>query len=441
MTAYRPFHWLKLPALALLWAAVPSTAAMAKEATAAPAANPLDQRTQELVGVLKGGTNLDSYFAPSFLEAVPADKFTELAKSLITNFGQPVRVTEVHKTGPNSAKLQIAYEKAVGSFDIYIDPAKPHKVTGLLATGFAVTGDSVEKIDADFSALAGVSGYGVYELGANGGVKRLAGRNADKQFAIGSTFKLYILAELAGEIVSEQRKWSDVAPLSHHSFSSQATNRWPPNSPATLHSLATWMISVSDNSATDTLLFLLGREAVEAKLAMIGHGDPDKTLPFLSTVEAFTLKSAANAELRDRFLKASEARQRDLLTSEAAKLAYDKIDASTFSAGPSHIDTIEWFASTGDIALVLDNIRRTGSKDALEIMAVNPGLPHASATKWKYVGYKGGSEPGVMSMSYLLQAPSGKWLVIAGSWNNPKNAVSEASFASLMGRLVDSFAE
>jgi beta-lactamase class A len=231
-----------------------------------------------------------------------------------------------------------------------------------------------------------------------------------------------------------ERKWSDVALLLHRSFSSAGTNGWPKDSPMTLHSLAAMMISLSDNSATDTLLFRLGREAVERRLASIGHSAPDKTLPFLSTVEAFALK--ANPPLRDRFLKATEAQQRNLLKSEAAALTLDKIDNAQLSKGPAAIDTIEWFASPNDLLWLMNYIRAQQSDEMLAIMGINPQLSQVARSKWRYVGYKGGSEPGVISMSYLLQAKNGKWYVATGSWNDTTKDVENGKFAALMERLV-----
>jgi hypothetical protein len=72
----------------------------------------------------------------------------------------------------------------------------------------------------------------------------------------------------------------------------------------------------------------------------------------------------------------------------------------------------------------------------LEILAVNSGIPAASAAKWNYVGYKGGSEPGVISMSFLLQSKAGQYYAVTGSWNDPAKAVDEGKFTALMLRLV-----
>ena len=73
-------------------------------------------------------------------------------------------------------------------------------------------------------------------------------------------------------------------------------------------------------------------------------------------------------------------------------------------------------------------------------MAVNKGVAPASANKWQYLGYKGGSEPGVISMSFLAQSKAGDWYVITGSWNDTTKEVQNEAFAALMARLLDSVA-
>jgi beta-lactamase class A len=399
-------------------------------------APPLEQRVSELVAAIKGDIAPADYFDPSFLAAVPADQLAAIIKSIIAQYGQPLEVIGLDKKSDSGATVTIAFEKAVGTFNINIAGTAPNKVNGLLATNFTVTGDSLAKIGAEFAALPGKAGFVVTALNDNAPNKVIAQHNADAQFAIGSTFKLYILAELTSQIEAKERNWADVAPLSHRSFSSAATDKWPKDTPITLATLALQMISVSDNSATDTLLHLLGRTSVERKLAQIGHRAPDKTLPFLSTVEAFALKSPANAELRARYLAASESQQRKIIGTEQTKLGFDQIDNLTFAGGPAHIDTLEWFAAPYDLAELLNHIRRTRNDKMLEILAVNPGLPAAAAAKWGYSGYKGGSEPGVISMSYLLHSKSGQWYAITGSWNDPAKAVDETKFGALMMRLV-----
>lgn len=402
-------------------------------------AKPLDLRIEQLPSVLAGTMKYEDYFSPSFLAAVPAEQLKAISDQFVAQHGKPIKVIGVAPTGPNSATIKIEYEKAIATADISVESAAPNKVVGLLVKGFEVKGDSLAKIDGVFAALPGKAGYLVEKIGADGVRQQVAGRGTGQQFAIASTFKLYVLAELASQVQAGRRSWSDVVPILDTNYSSTATQNWPRSTPVTLQTLATWMISVSDNSATDALIRVLGREAIEEKLATIGHSAPDKTLPMLTTVEVFALKS--NPSLRVKFEQASEAQQRDLLEKEAAALKYERINMAALGSGPVAIDSIEWFASPTDIANLLNNIRRTGNQTALDVMAVNKGVAPTSAAKWKYLGYKGGSEPGVISMSFLAQSNAGAWYAISGSWNNAAKEVDNAAFAALMARLLDSVAK
>lgn len=433
----------KFRTIALLLAmpvAIAAPSALAKEPKITIELAPestFDMRVEQLVPALNGQLELNALFTPSFLAAVPPAQFKAISDSFVQQYGKALTVQSVQRNGPNNATLKVEYEKAVATIEITTESSPPFKVAGLLAKGFEVKGDTIEKIKADFATLPGSSGFIVQKLGDEG-VTTLHAVNADKQFATGSTFKLYVLAELASQVAGGQRRWSDVVPLGVRNHSSAGTQNWPLDTPVTLQTLATWMISVSDNAATDALMRELGRDAVEGKLATIGHSAPDKALPMLTTVEAFALKS--NPALRQRFEKASEAGQRELLASERAALSYGAINMSQLGSGPVAIDTIEWSASPIDTALLLNNLRRTNSQTARDIMAVNSGVGPAAAVKWRYLGYKGGSEPGVVSMSFLTQSKAGDWYAISGSWNNPAKDVDNGVFASLMTRLLDSLA-
>lgn len=423
---------LALPLCALT---IPASGAEPATAAHATIASPLDLRTGQLVAILNDQMAVDEYFTPSFLLAVPPAQFKAISESFTAQYGKAIAIAAIQRHTPNSATLQVEYEKAIATIDLTVEPSAPHKVAGLLAKGFALKGDSIEKIEADFRALPGSSGFIVQRL-ADGGAVTLHAMNANRQFATGSTFKLYVLAELASQVAAGQRQWSDVVPLGVRNHSSAGTQNWPLDTPVTLQTLAIWMISVSDNAATDALMRELGRETIEGKLATIGHGAPDKALPMLTTIEAFALKS--NPALRQRFEKADEAGQRELLASERTALSYGAIDMAQLGSGPVAIESVEWFASPEDTALLLNNLRRINSQTARDVMAVNSGIGPATAAKWRYLGYKGGSEPGVVSMSFLTQSKTGDWYAISGSWNNPAKEVDNNAFAKLMTRLLDS---
>lgn len=405
-------------------------AAQSNNAVTVPA-GALAERIAQLPSVLAGKASYEDYFAASFLSAVPAAQIKAISDQIVAQNGMPLKVVEAKAAGLHSAAVKVEFEKAVAIIDITVEPAAPGKVIGLLVKGFEVKGDSLGKVEAEIKGLGGRTAYLVRKI--DGGTI-LAQHNADMPMAIASSFKLYILSELAAQVASGKRKWSDVVALAPPVPSSAATDKWPTGAPVTLQTLAAQMISVSDNRATDSLIAALGRDAIEERIAKTGVAAPDKMFPLLTTTEAFVLKS--RAELRNGFLAASEKEQRRFLVDKATSLTNQYIDVARFGAAPTAIDSIEWFASPADVAKLLASVDFADAS-LLSILAINPGVSSASAQRWRYLGFKGGSEPGVIAMNFLAQSNAGDWYAISGAWNNPETSVDNAAFAALMTRLLD----
>jgi len=292
-----------------------------------------------------------------------------------------------------------------------------------------------EGLDEALGALAGLPGeVSVFaaRLG-RGEPEALAARAPDRPLAVGSTFKLFILAELVREVKTGERRWTDVVPLTRRSLPSGFLQSWPSGSPLTLHSLAALMISQSDNSAADTLLALVGREKVEALLPRLGVRAPGRLRPFLSTREAFLLK-AGDPALRGRWAAAGEAGRRALLA-EIGGRSLESVDPKLFAGPPASIDSVEWFASTADVVRTLDWLRRSGDATALALLAINPGLPDLGRG-YDYVGYKGGSEGGVLNLSFLLRRKDGTWLAASIGWNDPAARLDEGRMVAATSRLL-----
>ncbi|WP_432770220.1 MAG: serine hydrolase [Sphingopyxis sp.] len=417
---------------------LPATAALAQQAPEATATadTAFAQRAAQLVDLLAGRVAYGDYFAPDFQAALPEAQFKAVTANLLAQYGQPVAVEKATSADGRLGTVQLRFEKGVGTIALEVAAAPGDKVAGLRFTGFTMADDSFTKVAAELAALPGTTGFLVAELEGDA-VRPLAAANADRQLAIGSTFKLYVLDELAAQVAAGQRQWSDVVPLSHASFSSAGTANWPKDMPVTLQTLANWMISVSDNGATDTLIHLLGRQNIEARMQRAGHSAPSRNIPFLTTVEAFALKGNNFNDLRPVFIKGDDAAQRRLIEDNQSRLTLANVDGVSFSGGPRFIDDLEWFASPNDIARAMVDLRARQSEPAMAAMAINNGLGPSAAADWTYLGYKGGSELGVLSMSLLGQRKSdGKWFVVTASWNNPDAAVATETMVGLVTRLL-----
>ena len=135
---------------------------------------------------------------------------------------------------------------------------------------------------------------------------------------LGSVFKLYVLGAVATAIDDGSLSWDEPVVIRDEldSLPSGVTHDEPAGSTLTVEELASRMIAISDNTATDHLIDLVGRDQVEAALSVYGHSDPSITVPFLTTRELFVLRS--DLELLERYGDADEDARRALLAEEIA---------------------------------------------------------------------------------------------------------------------------
>ncbi|QNA84812.1 hypothetical protein G4G27_13010 [Sphingomonas sp. So64.6b] len=413
--------------------------------TASPApvkaAPELEARIAELPALLRGGGDYDASFSPTFRAAVPKATFTTISTQLSTSSGAVTGIERVTPASPWSATVLVGYERGIATMQIVVDPAAPHQVTGLRVTGMSGREATLGAVIDSLAKLPGTSGFAFARLDANGPAL-LQSRLPDRAFAIGSEFKLVILAELVRSISAGERRWEDEVTLDGAPLPGGAYTASPAGTKVSIYALAERMISVSDNSATDILLKLAGRAKVEAMLGTVGIGDPAGMRPFLSTLELFKLKGALGGALGERWAALDEAGRRALLDGEVAKLPVSAIDLAMFAAGkPLRIGSLEWFATPADMVRVMDWLRRHSESGPAarvrDILSKNSGVGPGPAGQWRYLGFKGGSEPGVIAMTFLLQGKDGIWYAMSASWNDAAAPVDDARFAGLMARAVE----
>ncbi len=381
----------------------------------------------------------DTIFSPDFLHQVPASQLTALSTGFFDKYGGVVRWNYLDSTKIWSAKVRLVLSKGFSvDMSIVASESGNHLITGLLLGAPTPQIKTLGDITTKMSKLPGTTGFLAAKLTANG-MESIASWNPDTALALGSAFKLYVLATLLKEINSGHRHWSDVIDLDSASraFPSGEMHAWPIGTPVTLATAATLMISISDNTAADLLIHTLGRKNVEAMVREAGNAQADRDVPFLTTLELFKLKSH-DARMGKQYVTLPVSERSAYLNNNVTTFPHDSV---SFGAGIEMIDKIEWFASPKDIANLLKYIRdhSTSGEGARvrDILAVNPGLS-IDKSKWEYIGYKGGSEPGVLDLSFLLQSKAtGDWYVVTGTWNNINAALEESDFEGYMQRATE----
>ena len=422
-------------ALATTSLATPPATAQEQSPTAPAQQSTLAMRADQVVALLNGKVEPADLFTNGFRAAVADSQIKALSASLTAQFGPAVEVSLLAPREGTRAALEIRFERGLAKGGIAIDPAEQNRVSELRFTSvdsIAVAGDTPAKIEADLAALPGSVTALFTPL--DGGAP-LINVGPQRSLALGSTFKLYVLAALAEDVKAGRRKWSEVVPLTEKSYPSGKLQDWPGGSPVTLHTLASLMISISDNTATDQLIAVLGRTRILKLMKDSGHGDPGANTPFLTTRLLFILK-ASDAKTLAEWRSGDPAKRAIIEVVQAAEEdpSLDQINAA-FASGPKALD-IEWFASPADLARLFAHMRKTADTKAFAIMAINPSATDAIKANWQYIGFKGGSEPGVLNLTWLLTDKAGRDWVLTLGWNNAAAVVDEGKLEAIAQRIL-----
>nr|WP_298927787.1 serine hydrolase [uncultured Erythrobacter sp.] len=415
----------------------PASPLAAQDETAAEPTelSPIQIRIEQVVSLLNGELDvpLQDIFTDRFLAAVPPEQLTGLSAQLTSQFGRAIAVESLSAPTANRSALAIRMERAIARGGIAIDENDGNKISELLFRTFDPVDDSVEKISSDLNALPGK--VGAY-FGPIDGEDPIISINPNTQFGIGSTFKLYVLSALARRIENGEDTWDATTGLSiaRRSFPSGMMQDWPDPAPVTLQTLATMMISISDNTATDALIRYVGTEAIIGEMIDSGHSNPPLNVPFMTTREMFALKSSDEAII-EQFRTSTAADKVEILNAvNSTELDINRVQAA-FSNGPNAID-IEWFASPNDLRKLMAHIPAGANGVPQKIMSVNQSMADNGRENWPTAYYKGGSEPGVLNFTWLLKNRAGFPYVLTLSWNNPDANLDETALELIAQRIM-----
>jgi hypothetical protein len=297
-----------------------------------------------------------------------------------------------------------------------------------------------QALDADVRALAERSSILVAEVDDDGSLSAIHERDADDIAPLGSIFKLYVLGALIESIDAGEHTWDEELTVEEGDLSISGGPQTQLGAALRLQELATLMIWPSDNHATDLIIRTLGRDAVEAMLEPMGMGAASRarTLPFLTAREAFIVKWGARAA---DYAPADEAGRRTILSEVA-----DEPVPNPFSIDqtrPTEIDRVEWFATAEEVAaahLWLDAARTRPGADELDQVLDQLGLD-LDRTVWPRGAFKGGSEPGILSLSWLLERRDGRRFVVVMQMSSTAKPIPDADGAEVAQRTIDLVAE
>jgi len=319
-----------------------------------------------------------AWFTTAFLTAVPLEQVGNLLDTLVKDFGT-LRQVEIQ-----GQQGFVQLERAQLPVTITLDS------TGRIAGLRFGTPQVVSTQPTELAKRLRESAVGRAAVFARVGEDDWVAFDADVPMAVGSAFKLAILQAYEDAVRERRLLRDEIVRLqaSDRSLPSGVLQTLAPATPVTPELLAGLMTQHSDNTATDALLRVVGREAVE-------HHSP-RNRPFLSTSELFKLTAPGAAAQRTAYANASEAERRSILATLAASPL-----PSTSGSGTATWGDAEWFFTARELCGLLLDLR---SAPALN------GVPNplVAIEGWPWTAYKGGSEYGVLNLTAAGITPDGK---------------------------------
>ena len=429
--------------------AVPTTISVATttvaEATSTTlaAADALTSQLDWFMGILNGAElSVEEYelrFESGFREAVPYETSIVPIVTELQAAG-PYEVVEIDKRSVSGLDALITSADSTRYF-VTLDLDANDQIVGLLVQPADIPEleDPPATLDEAAARLAslGEASMLAAEVVGNECVP-IHAVEAERPVPLGSAFKLYVLGAVADAVAAGDLAWTDEIVVTDElkSVPSGVLQDREDGSTTTVREAAELMISISDNTATDLLINLVGRENVEQAQANFAHTRPELNTPFMTTREWAVLKLGPEAEeLRAEYLAADEAGRRAIL-SDIADVRADSLAVGSF-LDPIEPDRLEWFGSLFDLCAVhvqlQERAQEAGLEPVAEILSLNPGVPSEG---WDYIAFKGGSEPGLVTTSWLVRDGQ-RTFVLAATVLDPAQPIEEIEAVLVMAAARD----
>lgn len=273
---------------------------------------------------------------------------------------------------------------------------------------------------------------------------------ATVQRSMGSVFKTWVLGAL-GQAVNEGRlsPAQPVPLVAAEMVRNSVLATEPVGTAMPLSHLAVAMMGISDNTATDHVHELVGREPVEALVRQFGHSAPQRLTPFLSVNEQFNLYSGVTPAQALAYRDGSESFRRNFLATVLAPLGPASGNGNNFQ---SMFFTGSWSASPMDVCAALAGLRQLNDRSP-GFQLIDQAFSSESATvflrsRWERVWYKGGSLGAgggtkVLAHAYLMESDDRGAFVVVSMHNDTSFALDlrtsgiELTLARVLQRVSD----
>ncbi len=415
-----------------------AAAPMAPAKLAIPPDTPAGAQLRWLIGAVAhlplSGEQLQAHFDAAFL--------TQVDPAALNQTLQPVtglKLVSIQVNDLNTVAAIVSTSGALPRAQVWLTVDSRGLISGLrirpvtTGSGPATWAD----VDAALRSVAPQVRLLVADV-SNGSCQPLHSTDPATAAPLGAAFKLYVLDALGTAVASGRARWNQPLTVTAQLTSLPAGQyqNEPDGTRISVLDTAAAMISLSGNTATDMLINLVGRSAVEAALTTTRMADPGLDRPFLTTREIFVLKLDRWPALANRYIAADEPGRRTLLASVVDRAPLPAVAAASSWTTPRDINSLEYFASANDICRAYASLaalaRRPGLSQLGEVLSLNDDGLALDPAQWKTTWFKGGSEPGVLTMTYLATTRTGHSYVVTALAENPSQPIDETIAVPVM---------
>ncbi|MEM8547214.1 MAG: serine hydrolase [Pseudomonadota bacterium] len=421
-----------------------------------PAANQLLWVLSELADTETTAQEIQGRFSAATLAAIPVADwqafFTSLraaipagtVQDIITMTPTSVRVLVGDAANPASGQFMVI-GTSIGDGLIDSFGASPFPLNGT-STGtadqnltYATAADKLGTIAEDIGVL-------VAEIDADNQCQPIFARNAEDPFGIASIFKIYVMGAIAEAINDGTLTPGQEIPLIADDVVLGGSINDELGEMVSITDLAALMLGISDNTATEHLFKLVGRDRIEAILDTFNHANQDAMEPFLSMNEAFHLYfTVPNADAQN-YLQLDEVGQRDYVANTLTPLG----PVTNFSrANPEILVQALWQASPTDVCNAMAGLRQfndaTSGFEVLDLTYGAETLVVNLRDQWERVWFKGGSLGDgnglrVLTYGWMFESDNRGAYAVILMGNNDSGGIAridQAAFSSVASRIID----
>jgi len=372
-----------------------------------------------------------AHFDSSFLAQISPDQLNMVLEQTMLTLGAYAPPSGASLTGlvwqdsahdPDSLLAVASFGRVRLAVNIAVDGTG--LVSGLLLRPYL---SSWAQVDRELAALAPDASLLVARVSPGGSCTPVHQVAASAARPLASMAKLFVLGALAHQIAAGQVSWNQELTVTDalKSPGSGSLQDVPAGTRVPVQQTAAKMISLSDNTAADMLMHLVGRSAVQAQDRQWSD-HAVLNVPFLTPREFFVLLLVDYPALANRYLSLAPSRRAAFLASSVDPLPLTPAQAQNLAQAwtePRDIDTIETLASPDDICRAFAGLQQLGAQPALApigaILSADNGGIGLDPAQWPTVWFKGGNQPGVATLGYLATNSKGQTFVVVAMLSNP----------------------